>query len=86
MSIRRKREPKATDGASFVLHDSSDGQPFKMWIPFHEDWYWGTMEGWGNYVSNGKGIYFIKETYEEFWALRCDAYNKHYRLGKYMNW
>lgn len=84
MSIKKKMFQGKTDGASFVLHRNRSGRPFNLWIPFHEDWYWGTMEGWGNYVSNGIGIHFIKETYEEFWALRCDAYNRHYRLGKYM--
>lgn len=79
-----RTQQRKIDGEHFVLHKSKNEQPVKLWIPFHKDWYWGTMEVWGNYVSNGIGIIFIKESYQEFWRARCDAYNRYHKLGNYM--
>lgn len=71
-------------GVYFTLHYYKSGEEIRMNIPLHEDWYWGKMPDGSNYVSNGVDLRFIQESYEEFWKARCEAYNKYYRLGKYM--
>lgn len=84
MSIGRKKQMSGRIGEDFILHHYKTGKEIRMNIPLREHWYWGQMPNGINYVSSGKCIEFIKETYQEFWDARCDAYNRHYRLGKYM--
>lgn len=85
MSIRRKKQMPGRIGVDFILHHYKTGEEIRMNIPMQEHWYWGQMPSGTNYVSSGNCIHFIKESYEEFWNARCEAYNKHYRLGKYMD-
>lgn len=68
-------------GVRFTLHRLS-GEEFQLSIPGHQDWHWGQMPNGRNYVSDGIGIKFIKETYEEFRKVRNDAFNQYYKLGK----
>lgn len=85
MGIKKLSLMGGPSGATFILHQHKTGEEIRMNIPRHEDWYWGQMPDGTNYVCGGGcSIRFIKENYQEFWAARCEAYNKHYRLGKYM--